>query len=387
MSQGGNGFVMLQPGMAHWFPLTPSRLSVCIGFLITVRGWVLALFGQLLQRFGDIKVVPFRRARSKKAGGPSVSMYFADPLSDLIDDDESFSGRPIQQLSPSLYVSGAKAVVIRYVNWPELKILREGKFEKIYLLIDDDLEGLDDAQELPADYRERMIKYRDGPFRQLCDMVTDVVAPSEHILRSYRRQRTLQLEPAQCHKLPELNHHSDTGRLEIVFAGTRSHLQDFEHVAVAMKDVLQRHPEARLTTFLKGHVPDFLKKLPNAVHLAPMGWQQYRSFVGLNKYHIAVAPALPTSFNRARSISKLHDHAALGAAGLYTRQAPFDRIVSHGQTGVLLGNDPGEWRETLFELAAKREKVRKIARGGQILSRTLGSRRRVRSFWQRELNF
>ena len=347
----------------------------------------MALFGPLLQRFGDIKVVPFRRARSKKAGGPSVSMYFADPLIDLIDDDESFSGRPIQQLSPSLYVCGARAVVIRYANWHELKILREGKFERIYLLIDDDLEALEEAQELPSDYRERLIKYRDGPFRQLCDLVTDVVAPSEHILRSYRRQRTLQLEPAQCHRLPVLTHHSATGRLEIVFAGTRSHLQDLEHVAVAVTDVLRCHPEARLTTFLKGHVPNFLKKLPNAVHLAPMGWQQYRSFVDANKFHIAVAPALPTSFNRARSISKLHDHAALGAAGLYTRQAPFDRIVSQGKTGMLLGNDPGEWRETLFELASKRDRVRKLARGGQILSRTLGNRRRVRNFWQEELNF
>ena len=314
-------------------------------------------------------------------------MYFEDPLTDLIDSDETFSGRPIQQLSPSLYVCGSKAVVIRYANWQELKILREGNFERIYLLIDDDLEGLDDAQELPSDYRQRLIKYRDGPFRKLCEMVTDVVAPSEHILRSYRRQRTLQLEPAQCHKLSGLTHHSNTDTLEIVFAGTRSHVQDFEHVALAVTEVLRLHPEARLTTFLKGHVPRFLKKLPNVVHLAPMGWQQYRSFVSSNKFHIAVAPALPTSFNRARSISKLHDHAALGAAGLYTRQAPFDRIVSHDQTGVLLGNDPAEWRDTLIDLAGKREKVRKLARGGQILSRTLGNSRRVRNFWQAELNF
>jgi hypothetical protein len=119
--------------------------------------------------------------------------------------------------------------------------------------------------------------------------------------------------------------------------------------------------------------------------MQPMGWQQYRRFVGANKFHVAVAPALPTPFNHARSISKLHDHAALGAAGIYTSQAPFDQIVSHGRSGLLLGNSPAEWRDTLSDLAGQREKVLKIARGGQLLSETLGNMNRVRKFWKDEL--
>ena len=116
-----------------------------------------------------------------------------------------------------------------------------------------------------------------------------------------------------------------------------------------------------------------------------MGWQQYRRFVHAHKFHIAVAPALPTPFNHARSISKLHDHAALGAAGIYTSQAPFDQIVSHGRSGLLLGNDPAEWRDTLSDLAGNRQEVLKLARGGQVLSATLGSMSRVRKFWMDEL--
>jgi hypothetical protein len=312
-------------------------------------------------------------------------MYFSDPLRDLIDDDESFSGRPIQQLSPSLYVCGSRAVVIRHTNRDELKILRGGSFERIYLLIDDDLDCLGEADGLPADYRARLMSYREGPFRSLREMVTDVVAPSERILRSYRRKRTLRLEPAQCHALPGLDHHDVPGALNIVFAGSRAHVFDFQHVAPAFADVLRRHPNVRLTTFLRGHVPKELKRLPNAVHMQPMGWQQYRRFVGANKFHVAVAPALPTPFNHARSISKLHDHAALGAAGIYTSQAPFDQIVSHGRSGLLLGNSPAEWRDTLSDLAGQREKVLKLARGGQLLSETLGNMNRVRKFWKDEL--
>lgn len=346
----------------------------------------MAIFGSWVRRLAHAPLRQFSKRKGGQSPSPSVTMYFADPLADLIDDADTFSGLPIQQLSPSLYVCGNTAIVIRYANKRELKILREGKYERIYLLIDDDLEGLNDQDGLPADYRRRLINYREGPFRHLREMVTHVVAPSEQILRSYGSKHTLQLEPAQCHQLTSLNHHRDARSLEIVFAGTRSHVHDFEYMAPAVAEVLSCRPDVQLTTFLRGHIPKVLRKLPNAIHLPPMNWPQYRRFVDVNKYHIAVAPALPTTFNRARSISKVHDHAALGAAGLYTRQAPFDRIVADGRTGLLLSNDPGEWRETLLELADKREKVRKIARGGQILSRTLGNRRRVRNFWKSELN-
>lgn len=345
----------------------------------------MVFWGPLLRRFNGGKLVAFRRPRGKKEVSPSVSMYFSDPLADLIDNDESFSGRPIQQLSPSLYVCGQNAVVIRHTNWEELKILRKGNFEKVYLLIDDDLDCLGEADGLPPDYRARLMRYREGPFRHLLEIVTDVVAPSEHILKSYQRLRTLRLEPAQCHKMTGLDHHNSSDRVDIVFAGTRAHVFDFEHVAPAFAEVLRRHPNVRLTTFLKGHVPKELRRLPNAVHMQPMGWQQYRRFVGANRYHIAVAPALPTAFNHARSISKLHDHAALGAAGIYTSQAPFDQIVSHGRSGLLLSNNPAEWRDTLSHLVEKREKVLKVAQGGQILSETLGNMSRVRKFWTDEL--
>ena len=345
----------------------------------------MGFLGPLLRRFSDARLVEFRRPPRRKEVSPSVSMYFADPLADLIDDDESFSGRPIQQLSPSLYVCGQTAIVIRHTNRHEIKILREGKFERIFLLIDDDFDCLGEADGLPPDYRARLVKYREGPFRNLLELVTDVVAPSERILRPYRRQRTMLLEPAQCHRIAGLDHHKASDMIDIVFAGTRAHVYDFEHVAPGFAEVLRRHSNVRLTTFIKGHVPKALRRLPNAVHMSPMGWQQYRRFVDSNKYHIAVAPALPTPFNHARSISKLHDHAALGAAGIYTSQAPFDQIVSHGRTGLLLGHNPADWRDTLSDLVEKREKVVKLARGGQLLSETLGKMGRVRKFWKDEL--
>lgn len=148
---------------------------------------------------------------------------------------------------------------------------------------------------------------------------------------------------------------------------------------------MKQRPDARLTTFLNGHAPRSLRMLPNAIHLPMMEWTRYRAFVAENRFHVAIAPALDTPFNRARSISKLHDHAAFGAAGVYSHQQPFDRIVANGKSGLLLSNEPHEWRDTLLELASRRDKTLKLADGGQVLSQTLGDMRRVRNFWLREL--
>lgn len=316
---------------------------------------------------------------------PSISLYFADPLADLICLDGVNSERPIHRLSRTVFACGRAAVVIRYAAKRELQLLRARRFERVYLLIDDDLESLSERDGLPVDYRKRLVAYRDGPFQRLMDLVTDVVAPSENILRRFRRKRALQLDPAQCHKAGALVHHNLARPFDIVFAATRSHLQDLGHVAPALAEVLQQFPDARLTTFLNGHAPRSLRMLPNAIHLPMMEWTRYRAFVAENRFHVAIAPALDTPFNRARSISKLHDHAAFGAAGVYSRQQPFDKIVINGKSGLLLPNEPDEWRDTLLDLARHRERTLKLAAGGQVLSQTLGDMRRVRSFWMEEL--
>jgi hypothetical protein len=264
-------------------------------------------------------------------------------------------------------------------------LLEDRRFDRIYLLIDDDLESIELSDGLPKDYRKRLIGYREGPYRRLLEMVTDVVAPSENILKTYARKRSVLLDPAQCHEAAGLMHHSMVRPFDIVFAATRSHIQDLGHIAPALADLLHRRPDARLTTFLNGHAPKVLRNLPNAIHLPNMEWSRYRSYVAENRFHVAIAPALDTPFNRARSISKLHDHAALGAAGVYSAQQPFNRVVTHNASGVLLPNNPDEWLHTLLDLAERRDKTLKIAAGRQILSKTLGDIRRVRNFWLQEL--
>jgi hypothetical protein len=316
---------------------------------------------------------------------PSASFYFVDPLADLIGSRLDARGRPIRRLSPSLYCCRDAAVVIRYAGRRELNILARRRFARVYLLVDDDFSALKDNDGLPVDYRLRLLAYRDGLLRKLLAFVTHVVAPSERILSFYGHKRALQLHPAQCHQTGGLVHHRQTRHFDVVFAATRSHLRDLDFIAGSLAEFLKARPEARLTTFLNGHAPRVLQDLPNAIHLPMMGWQRYRAFVAENRFHAAVAPALDTDFNRARSFSRLHDHAAYGAAGIYSSQPPFIDVVKHGNSGLLLSNVTERWRDSLFELADRRDVTERLAAEGQRLSRSLGNLQRVRNFWLREL--
>lgn len=326
-----------------------------------------------------------RIARRKFVQIPSGALYFADPLADLIGNRGEHPERPIRRLGHNLYVCGRRAVVIRYATAKDIRILARRRFEQVYLVIDDDFFALAENDGLPDDYRHRLIGYRDGAFRELLPYVTDVVAPSETILRGFKRKRAMQLDPAQCHQAGALAHHGGKRPFDVVFAATRSHLDDLAHIAPVMAQFLEMRPDARLTTFLNGHAPKPLRRLGNAIHLPMMDWTDYRVYVAQNRFHAAIAPALDTPFNQARSISRLHDHAAFGAAGIYSRQKPFAGIVADGQSGVLLPNEPGAWLDMLLRLADDREHTRSLAEGGQVLSRTLGDMRRVRNFWLKEL--
>ena len=324
-------------------------------------------------------------SRKRPVQIPSGSLYFVDPLADMIGEKQEQLERPIRRIGSNLYATGGRAVLVRYATPRDIRILQRRRFQRVYLVIDDDFFALADNDGLPSDYRHRLIGYRDGDFRDMLEYVTDVVAPSEVILESYKHKRAIQLDPAQCHKAGALVHHEQAKPFEVVFAATRSHLQDLYYFSGALAEFLRLRPDARLTTFLNGHAPSVLKSLPNAIHLPMMEWSRYRVFVAENRFHAAIAPALDTPFNRARSISRLHDHAAFGAAGIYSRQPPFSGIVADGQSGLLMPNEPRAWLDALMQLASDRGLTQTLAAGGQVLSQTIGDMRRVRNFWLKEL--
>ena len=312
---------------------------------------------------------------------PTASIYFASPLADLIGE-----GRPISRLTPSLFACGDAAVVLRYAHDAEFRLLAERPFRKILVLLDDDFWAVGEGDGLPEHYRNRMVRYREGDLQTLLGLATHVVAPSQAIRDRISGKHVLDLQPARLHPLADLGHHRDPGRFDMIFPGTGSHGADFSFLAPVLAQFLRRHPDARLTTFLGRAAPDQLQGIANATNLDPFDWSAYQTFVKDHQFHVAVAPALDTLFNRGRSLTRLHDNAAFGAAGLYSRLPPFEGALIDETEGLLIENDSAAWGEKLEQLYADRLMTEQLAAGGQTLSMRLGDPARVRAFWMAELN-
>ncbi len=116
-----------------------------------------------------------------------------------------------------------------------------------------------------------------------------------------------------------------------------------------------------------------------------MSWTEFRGHLGANRYHIVLAPLPDTPFNSGRSLSKLMDAAGAGAAGLFSDRTPFRQVVSHGESGMLIGDDPRAWISVARSLLADRQATATLARNAAVLASRIGDPAILRAFWRREL--
>ncbi len=316
---------------------------------------------------------------------PTVSIYFTKAMQDFIGDRVGADTKPIRRISPTTFVCGDTAVIIRYATSEALNFFERRGFDRVYYLIDDNLHSLGHDDGLPGDYRSRLLAYRESQLPRILDLATHVVSPSEAVLRNFPNKICLQLDPTQCHEVASLDHFDRDGPVSMVFAASRSHLSDLEMIEPALVSLLRNNASVNLTMFLGQHAPASLKRLPNVRNLPPMLWNDYRRFVRDNRFHIGIAPSRGTEFNRSRSISRFHDHAAYGATGVYSNQAPFSGLVDHGKNGVLVNNEPESWYQSLTELVRRIGDVRKMAQEAANASLSLGNPGKASLFWQQQL--
>ncbi|MEM8648773.1 MAG: hypothetical protein AAGF86_20870, partial [Pseudomonadota bacterium] len=207
-------------------------------------------------------------------------------------------------------------VVMRHWSAATRGLLEERPELQVIYFIDDDLWGLNGEHGLKAGYLSRLTRLAEAFERELRPRTTRVVSPSSRILAHFPELETHLLAPALVHALAPLDHHEE-GAVKLVFCGTASHLSDLERLSPVLAELLNARKGLHLTTFLGNQVPNALK-LSQCTHHEPQSWADYRQTIATSRFHIGLAPLTPTDFNLARSGSRLMDHAALGAAGLYS---------------------------------------------------------------------
>ncbi|MEM7426512.1 MAG: hypothetical protein AAF441_10470 [Pseudomonadota bacterium] len=328
------------------------------------------------------KVLERLRPQKTRAETPTTTIYFAHAMAGLIGDDMT---SVVRRIEPNVFLAGDTLLVVRHWSGPTREVLRSRPDLKVIYLIDDDIWTKESQAELPTAYRARVERLLRDFNAQIAGRVATVVAPSTKILERFGRSETRLIEPGLIYEIPDLDHHEEPALpFSIVFSGTSSHIADLASIADELAGFLAGRTDVHFTTFLGDRAPEALK-LANCTHNRPMSWPEFRSRVAGLRFHAGIAPANATEFNASRSSTRLLDHAAFGAAGLYTVGSGPASAVTHDGDGLLVGAESGAWANALDRLATNREQCTVLARAGQKTARKIGDLDRLRDFWLNEL--
>ncbi len=322
------------------------------------------------------------RPQGQRPETPTTAIYFAHAMAHLIGNQNEAQ---IRRVEPNVFVRGKKLLIVRHWSGKTRQLLRDRPDLEVVYLIDDDIWELDGQAQLPSAYRARLGRLRSDFEAQLAPRLSRLISPSPRILERFNHTATCRIEPGLIYELPGLEHHGSSEQpFNIVFSATSSHLADLASVATEIARFLRGRTDVHLTTFLGGKAPVDLK-LPNCSHQQPLSWEAFRATVPRFRFHAGIAPANPTSFNASRSATRVLDHAAFGAAGLYSEESGPAAAITDGKDGGHVGREQGAWAEALERLMANREHCLALAGAGQDRARLIGDLDRLRAFWCREL--
>jgi glycosyltransferase involved in cell wall biosynthesis len=293
--------------------------------------------------------------------------------------------RPIVRLGPHTFAHGRRAVIFRYITADELDELRALGPERVYYLIDDMLPLAHACLELPAAYRRRLAHFALNLLPSILDLNPTVVAPSRAILGLFPDRPREYLDPAFLAVACDHQHFAAAGAFRLAFLGTRSHANGLDFLAPVLEQVLASGQNITFTSFFGRHLPARIACLLGVENHAPLSWAAYRERMAGERFHALLAPLLDTPFNRGRSLTKLMEAAATGAALLVSDRLPFSGVVEPGREGLLLGDKPDDWVRAIRRLAVEREQARSLAEGAASLARRIGDPERLALFWRERL--
>lgn len=209
--------------------------------------------------------------------------------------------------------------------------------------LDDDLLHVDSSNPAAPGYREPGRRARLLGNLLAADAVTTT---TEYLAGVLREQYGI---TAPVHVLPncldrqvmDVPPVDQDGPVTIGWAGSDSHIGDFELVRRPLRRFLNHHPHVGLT-FMGA---DFR-------HLMGTPWAAWRPWVtvwadpvGYMKHldwQIGIAPLANTQFNRCKSALKALEYGARGIVVVASDVEPYRRFVRHGETGFLVSRDH-EW--------------------------------------------
>jgi glycosyltransferase involved in cell wall biosynthesis len=171
------------------------------------------------------------------------------------------------------------------------------------------------------------------------------------------------------------------GTIRIGWAGSDTHVVDFQMIVPAMCEVLKAFPQtrlvfvganmARLLPFHLRHRVEFAGGTGSARSVyfgepddeRALASVRYYDLIRSADFDLALAPIESTTFNRCKSYLKVTEYGMLGIPAIASRFGPYVQYQREArQQVVLLPTTPREWIAALSELIGSAERRAQLAR-------------------------
>ena len=320
---------------------------------------------------------------------PTTDLYFRNAMGPWIK--RWWRAGPIRAFGQSSFIAGDWFVLVRR-DHP--RIMREALAwgGRLAYVIDDDVAAGMACDALPERYRARLAEFERGFHRDLLARADVVLAASDALAdaltaepRMQRRlaPRLMRIDPVWRQPLADLAHFDrleGPATLRMVLLGPGTQRAALAQVAPAVLALLDRHKTLSFTYFANRSIAPALEKHPRARRLEPMTWREYQRWMSRQRFHLALYPLAQTPFDRARSASKLTEHAILGAAARYPDSGAPARALGEG--ALLAPDNPAQWEDAIESAITARTALRGVAQQARDLLMRQDPAQAQRALWQ-----
>ncbi len=268
-------------------------------------------------------------------------------------------------------------VIVRYATEKDIRLIsrmRQQPETRIAYLLDDDIWAMLEDEDLRPDYKARLNRFLSQQFDAIHPHVDIFLAPSHKILDRCPEFPGRYIQPAHMNPSKDLRHFSGTGPIRMAFLSSSTHYNDFQIIAPGVRAVLDKNPRLHLTTLMGKHGEDLIGSGPQVTHLGDKFFDDFQVWLKKQRFHIGLAPYVPNPVNDARSNLKLHQHAFVGAAGIYSPTSVFEKYAKHGEDSMVVEHTAERWEEAIAKLAGDPSMAARIALGGIENSLRIGNR-------------
>ncbi|MCP8688674.1 glycosyltransferase family 1 protein [Marinobacterium sedimentorum] len=240
----------------------------------------------------------------------------------------------------------SEVVFVRYVPplWKKFVSDNQDRISEINFFMDDDLFDFKATKGMPLRYRWKLFNLAWRHQGWLKEIDAQLWVSTPYLVEKYASWKPVLLQPkatrAQTETVTTLFYH-----------GSASHYDEIEWLYPIVAEVLERAPLLVFEIIGNQKVRKLFANLPRVHVLHSMKWPAYQALLQRPGRTIGLAPLLDSPFNRARSHTKFFDITQAGAVGIYAPGAIYERIVRHGDNGLLVPMDKAAWVEAILQLA------------------------------------